>query len=60
MGIMIQEDGQKLRQMLINNKSIVDYEDDDPFVSIYFNELCRCIDELWSKKHTSVLRLPNS
>ena len=57
---MIQEDGQKLRQMLINNKSIVDYEDDDPFVSIYFNELCRCIDELWSKKHTSVLRLPNS
>lgn len=36
---MIQEEKEKLRDILYNKKCIADYREEDPFVGIYFSDL---------------------
>ena len=42
---MTQEQKQKLRKLLYNNKWITDINDDDPFVGIYFSDLIDLLED---------------
>lgn len=42
---MEQEDKQALRQKLYNAHMIADYNDEDPFVGIYFDSLVKLMDD---------------
>ena len=42
---MIQEDKEKIRNILYNNKCIADYKEEDPFVGIYFSDLINLLED---------------
>lgn len=42
---MTQEQQEKIRNILYNNKCIADYNEEDPFVGIYFSDLILLLEE---------------
>ena len=42
---MTQEQKEKIRNILYNNKCIADYEEEDPFVGIYFSDLIDLLED---------------
>ena len=42
---MTQEQQEKIRNILYNNKCIADYEEEDPFVGIYFSDLILLLED---------------
>ena len=42
---MTEEQKEKIRNILYNNKCIADYEEEDPFVGIYFSDLIDLLED---------------
>lgn len=42
---MTQEQKEKIRNILYNNKCIADYNEEDPFVGIYFSDLIDLLED---------------
>jgi hypothetical protein len=42
---MTQEQKEKIRNILYNNKCIADYKEEDPFVGIYFSDLIDLLED---------------
>ena len=47
---MTEEQKQRLRKILYNNKWITNIEDDDPFVGIYLSDLIGVLDDYKSSR----------